>query len=534
MAGELERVGPWQLTSRLGSGGMGTVYLGSNGRQLAAVKVIAPGIADEPAFRNRFRREVEICRRVSGPQVAELVDAGPNDPQPWLAVRYVPGPTLREAIVNHGPLVGETLRGFAIAVAGALHQIHAAGVVHRDLKPSNVILTAESPVIIDFGIAGVTEATSLTATGTVLGSAGWMAPEQVLGEPSGPPSDVFSWGAVVAYAATGRAPFGEGRPEALAYRIVHGEADLAGIDDDIRALISRSLSREPAERPSIEAILETINGASDTTQVAAGIAMTWVSDDATSIAQASTAPVATVFTPKARRWVPSGLGLVTTAVVLTLLGGVALFVRQQEAGPSPTDTTALSTTTETTATVGDASTTTTAQVTTTAAPTTTAPPAPPSIRTIDLRNRSYDIDCEGIGTVTTIEVTDGSWTSPQGPEYGSLNYFDATYGDATGDGIEDALINMGCSVGAGATAWGNTVVLESTIDGVNQVGQPIPSRTWLVDGELIGETPYFEDTDPRCCPSSINQSTWVLRNGGWSQEGTTRISAETSRTYAGE
>ncbi len=159
---------------------------------------------------------------------------------------------------------------------------------------------------------------------------------------------------------------------------------------------------------------------------------------------------------------------------------------------------------------------------------------PPSIRDTDLRNRSYDIFCDSSGAVTTIDVTDGAWTSPTGPEDGSLNNFEVQYGDVTGDGVEDAFVNMDCSVGMGSNAWGNTVVLEPTTEGVHQVGQPIPSRTWLVDGKLIGETLYREESDPMCCPSSIDQSTWILRNGGWSQESTTRIPADQSLTYAGE
>jgi serine/threonine protein kinase len=512
---------------------MGSVYLASNGSSLAAVKVISPALADDPAFRQRFRREVDICRLVTGPQVAELIDAGPDDAQPWLAIRYIPGPTLREAVTNHGPLVGETLRGFAVAAAEALRQIHAAGVVHRDLKPSNVILTPETPVIIDFGIAGVTEATSLTATGAVLGSAGWMAPEQVLGEPSGPPSDVFAWAAVVAYAATGRPPFGLGRPEALTYRIVHGDADLEGIDADLEPLIRRALARAPAERPTVPELLSALAGSADATRVAADIATAWVSDESTAISEPPTTAVPLQLEPPKRRRKPTLLGAATAAVLIALVAGVVLFVQRQPPGDSaaePEASSLVSSGAKAEATTTDPPATTT----TTEPPATTAPPAPASIRDTDLRNRSYDIFCDGSGAVTTIEVTDGTWTSPTGPEDGSLNNFEIQYGDVTGDGVEDAFVNMDCSVGMGSNAWGNTVVLEPAADGVRQVGQPIPSRTWLVDGKLIGETLYREESDPMCCPSSIDQSTWILRNGGWSQESTTRIPADESLTYAGE
>jgi serine/threonine protein kinase len=282
--GDPTRLGSWQVVGRLGAGGMGTVYLGRQEGRTAAVKAIAPALADNPDFRARFRREIDICQRVSGAQVAELYDADPDAAQPWLAVRYVPGPTLDHAIRVHGPLTGPTLDGFALAVAEALRQIHAAGVTHRDLKPSNVILTAETPVLIDFGIAAAAEATSLTATGTSMGSAGWMAPEQILGNPTGAATDVFAWGALVAYASTGQPPFGVGRPESLSYRVVHGTPDLEHVPDRYRPLCARALSVDPAARPTVAQVLAELSGDPAATQVAQVIAATWVGDDATRLA----------------------------------------------------------------------------------------------------------------------------------------------------------------------------------------------------------------------------------------------------------
>jgi predicted Ser/Thr protein kinase len=349
---------------------MGTVYLGRQGDRTAAVKAIAPALADSPDFRARFRREIDICRRVSGDQVAELYDADPAASQPWLAVRYVPGPTLDRAVGAHGPLVDQTLEGFALAVAEALRQIHAAGVTHRDLKPSNVILTAETPVLIDFGIAGAADATALTATGTSMGSAGWMAPEQILGNPTGPATDVFAWGALVAFASTGQPPYGVGRPESLTYRVVHGTPDLDQVPDRYRTIVARALTVDPAARPTVAQLIAELSGDPAATQVAAAIAATWVGDDATRFATTiEEPPLAELPAVAERRWrVPA---FIAAVVAVMVIGAAALYVGTKQdpssevAAGGTTTTQAVSTTTK--------STTTTA-ATTTAAPTTTAVP----------------------------------------------------------------------------------------------------------------------------------------------------------------
>lgn len=323
--GDPKRMGSWDLVGRLGSGGMGTVYLGRQGDRVAAVKVIAPGLAESPDFRARFRREVEICRRVSGEQVAELLDADPDAAQPWLAVRYVPGSTLDRAVHADGPLTGLTLEGFALAVAEALRQIHSAGVTHRDLKPSNVILTAETPVLIDFGIAGAADATSLTATGTSMGSAGWMAPEQILGKPTGAATDVFAWGALVAFASTGKPPYGVGRPEALAYRVVHGEPELDQVPARYRPIVGRALSVDPAARPTVAQLLAELSGDPAATQVAQVIAATWVGGDSTRFASAVVvSPLGGLPTKRERQWrVPAFLAAL---VAVGAIGGAAMYL----------------------------------------------------------------------------------------------------------------------------------------------------------------------------------------------------------------
>lgn len=523
-----DQVGSWRLVSRLGSGGMGDVFLGVDGAREAAVKVVSAGLALDPSFRSRFRREIDICRRVSGAQVAELLDADPDAPQPWLAIRYVEGATLRDAVSQIGPLHGDTLRGFALAAAAALVQIHDAGVVHRDLKPSNIILTPDTPVIIDFGIAGAVESTSLTATGTVLGSAGWMAPEQVLGRTCGPAADVFSWAAVVAFAATGRPPFGEGRPEALAYRIVHGEADLEGVDTSLGSLLTRALDQDPQARPTARELVAAM-GVGTGADVGTVIAGTWVGDSATAFAEPLTVVErAPEGASKARRR-PSLLTVATVLVVLALIAGVALFVQRQDDGDGATAASSGTSQEPTTTALPSVTTTSTAPPETT----TTTLPAVLSIRDVDLRNRDYDVFCDASGAVTTISVEDGSWTAPEGPTYGVLEQLSVDYADVTGDGVEDAYVNLPCSVGQGSNAWATTVVLQAGAQDAEPVGQPIPSATVFKDGGLVGETAAFADSDPMCCPSEVERSNWVFRSGGWSQESITRVAAAESYLFGG-
>ena len=251
--GDPRRLGPYELAGRLGQGGMGVVFLGRDRRgRLAAVKALRPELAGDPAFAARFRREVDAARRVDSPEVARVLDADPAGPRPWLATEYVDGATLDGAVAGGGPLTGGRLVAFAAGVARALAAVHAAGVVHRDLKPSNVLLQ-EPPrpgvKVIDFGIARAADAT-MTRSGLRLGTPSWMAPEQLRDQPAGPPADVFAWGALVAFAATGRHPFGGGPPEAVVYRILHDPADLAGVHGPLRQLVQDALSRDPAARPT--------------------------------------------------------------------------------------------------------------------------------------------------------------------------------------------------------------------------------------------------------------------------------------------
>lgn len=246
-----ESVGPYRLLQRLGTGGMGQVYLArSPGGRLVAVKVIRPELAAERGFRARFAREVAAARTVSGVFTAPVIDADPDGATPWLATGYVAGPSLADAVESRGPLSAEFVLALAAGLAEGLQAIHAAGVVHRDLKPSNVLLADDGPRVIDFGISRAVEASMLTQTGTVMGSPGFLSPEQAEGNMVGPPGDVFSLGAVLAFAATGEGPFGTGPAAALIYRVVNSEPNLSRVPPQLQPLVRRCLAKRPGERPT--------------------------------------------------------------------------------------------------------------------------------------------------------------------------------------------------------------------------------------------------------------------------------------------
>jgi hypothetical protein len=261
-AGDPQRVGPYLLLGRLGSGGMGRVYLArSPGGRQVAVKVIRDELAEDAAFRARFAREVAAARKVGGLFTAPVVDASLDSPVPWLVTEYVPGVSLTEAVEQAGPLPDRTVLAMAAGLAEGLNAIHAAGVIHRDLKPGNVLMAPDGPRIIDFGISSAAEAAALTDTGVFIGSPGFMSPEQAEGMPVGPLSDIFSLAGVLTYAARGEGPFGGGETAALLYRVVHGTPNLDRIPARIRPLIGRCLSREARARPTAAQFLAELSAA---------------------------------------------------------------------------------------------------------------------------------------------------------------------------------------------------------------------------------------------------------------------------------
>ncbi|MEV0473619.1 serine/threonine-protein kinase, partial [Streptomyces prunicolor] len=257
-------IGGHRLLARLGAGGMGVVYLGrTEAGTLAAVKVIQAEYADEPDFRARFRREVEAARRVTSPWAVPVTGADPDAAAPWLATAFVPGPSLGEAVVGHGPLPVRSVRVLGRMLAAALREVHAVGLVHRDVKPGNVLLAVDGPRLIDFGIARAADETAITSTDLVVGTPGFLSPEQAeaRGAAVGPASDIFSLGCLLAYAVSGRPPFGAGAVDALLYRTVHDEPDLAGIEaeedaagTDLLTVLQLCLAKDPADRPTAEQI----------------------------------------------------------------------------------------------------------------------------------------------------------------------------------------------------------------------------------------------------------------------------------------
>ncbi|MFD9094321.1 bifunctional serine/threonine-protein kinase/ABC transporter substrate-binding protein [Streptomyces collinus] len=254
------RLAGHRLLGRLGAGGMGVVYLArSAGGALVALKVIQAEYAEDAGFRERFRREAETARRMTSPWVASLVDADPEASQPWLATDFVPGPSLGEAVAAHGPLPERSLRVLGARLAEALRDLHGVGLVHRDVKPGNVLLALDGPRLIDFGVARDPRDTGLTSTGVVVGTPGFLAPEQAAGgHESGPAGDVFSLGCLLAHAAHGRPPFGTGSPDALLYRTVHDAPDLDGVPRELAAVVRGCLEKDPRLRPTAEELSRTL------------------------------------------------------------------------------------------------------------------------------------------------------------------------------------------------------------------------------------------------------------------------------------
>lgn len=253
--GDPERLGPWEIKGRIGAGGMGVVYQGTSNGRSAAVKMVRPGLLDDPATQARFAREVEVLRRVRDVHISEFIDADVLGEPAWLATALIDGPNLKDEVDEHGPLADDRWWELAHGLAQALAVLEVHGVIHRDVKPSNVILSPAGPVLIDFGIANPEDAASLTSTGLVTGSPAWLSPEQADQGTMTAASDVFSLGSLLAYAATGRPPFGQGAQIATLLAIATRQPDLRGCSPEQHGLLAALLQKDPAARPSARQVL---------------------------------------------------------------------------------------------------------------------------------------------------------------------------------------------------------------------------------------------------------------------------------------
>ncbi|WP_234003894.1 protein kinase [Nocardiopsis sp. SBT366] len=255
-----ERIGHYVIRRRIGAGGMGVVYQAEDPRtdQFVAVKVLKPEVAGDHIARARLAREVETMRRVQSPNVAEVIDADTQAELPWVVTEYIPGPTLDATVTDHGPLRGRALTRFITGMARAIKDIHAVDVIHRDLKPGNVIISNGEPIVIDFGIAHAVDGAKLTQTGTFVGTPSYLSPEVIEGTDLGPATDVHAWGGTVAFASTGRPPYGAGSFEVIFFRILNGEIDMDGMHEALRPLVNRAVSRDMSARPTAaELMVET-------------------------------------------------------------------------------------------------------------------------------------------------------------------------------------------------------------------------------------------------------------------------------------
>ncbi|WP_330243037.1 MULTISPECIES: protein kinase domain-containing protein [unclassified Streptomyces] len=336
--GDPAEIGGYPLEARLGSGGMGTVFLArtSSGRPVA-IKLIHQQFAGDDEFRIRFRQEVAAARRVSGAFTAAVVDAAPEAEQPWMATTYIEGHTLAQRIATKGPLNGAELRRLAIGLAEALRDIHRVGVVHRDLKPSNVVLSPEGPRVIDFGISRAVDQQTLTMTGRVIGTPPFMSPEQLQAPRGvGPRSDVFSLGTLLVYAATGHGPFDADSPYMTAYQVVHEEPSLGAVPLALRAVVEPCLDKEPEGRPSADELLVLLRdlpadlGTTDANGVGAGRTRDVITQHfATQATPAPTAPTTapagpgtgSTGTPIGRRLRSRWRPVLAAAVAVAAIGG---------------------------------------------------------------------------------------------------------------------------------------------------------------------------------------------------------------------
>jgi serine/threonine protein kinase len=325
-------IGGYRLLGRLGIGGMGAVYLAFDGLrgQMVAIKTLHPALADNPELRLRFKAERDFGRRVSSFFVPSVLDDGMDGSHPYIVTEYVKGISLAERVHSGGPLADDALEAVAIAVSAALVAIHTAGLVHRDVKPANVLLSPDGPKVIDFGIARDLEAAgALTQTGVVMGSPGWIAPERLAGRPGSRASDIFGWGGLVAFAATGRPPFGSGSAAERTELILSGRPELTGLREPWHGLVNLALDKDPQVRPDADDLLQTLlaqRGRPALHSTAETIADLWTIPEPAVYAETPTSPPQPLLPsppPSKRRATATAWTITAVAVTIALAVSIA-------------------------------------------------------------------------------------------------------------------------------------------------------------------------------------------------------------------
>jgi serine/threonine protein kinase len=482
--GDPSRVGRFRLTARLGAGGMGVVYLGTaKDVGQVAVKVLRSELGDDADFRTRFRREISMLTRVQGLCTVRIIEADTEAASPYLVTEYADGPSLAEYLTAQGSLEPDLLYGLATGLAEALTAIHAAGVIHRDLKPANVLLTQSGPKVIDFGIAQALDSTAVTRTGMVVGTPGFMAPEQITGQ-AGQAADIFAWGLMVAYAATGQPPFGTGPADAILYRILHDAPDLSAVSEPLRALVEGALAKDPAERPSAAALLARLapldghSGDAVSTPTQSVLLRSWQLP--AHMVPTATGPLGTVAPKRSGRYL---LVVVAAAAVAAVGGGGAALLANGA-------TTSSGTSTAGSQSVGQS----TAAETTSQAAKSSPPPSPTSTSTIPA------VTQPGASPFGATAITDhaSAMDYVAGFGYGSPGSHMPNWDMSAPLNAVVAFYNSGYASGPGKVFFfaDGRYVGSDTTDGSSSVGASRLSPTEIVVQYLL-----YNPGDPQCCAS---------------------------------
>lgn len=510
LARDPSHIGQYALAARLGAGGMGVVYLAWKDGQPVAVKVMREELSGDPSFRSRFGRELDVLRRIGGICTAAVLDADADAEPPYLVTEYVPGPSLNSYVDSHGPLPASELLALATGLAGALRSIHAAGIVHRDLKPSNVLLSPEGPRVIDFGIAQVADATSLTQTSTALGSPGYIAPEQIRRTSNTAAADVFTWAATVAFAATGHAPFGYGAADAVLFRVLHEDANLERWSNPaLRPVVEAALNKDPERRPTPAQLMAALLPADLTRQLSEDDATVQLLERTWHLPVQSTAPL-----PRPPEPVPVKTGDSSRPwrrYVLAAVAGLAVGAASLIAVPPDTDESARarSATTDADIAARPASDVQAQPAQPSAAAAPAAPPtaaASPPLPERDWSSVQYDVRCDADG--------DGSEDGIESAEQ--------HFGDVTGDSRLEALVTVQCREdvdGGNATpasylllfAGDSPAGAPRLIDTIGDGDAEAVGAAQLIRNGVVVTSPSWSEGAPRCCPDLTTFSTYKLR-----------------------